>query len=111
MITNGCYFVNKDEAAKLTAGAINAEKCAVNPSIVGQSAVNIAKMCGIEVPAGTKILVAEIEGVGTKFPLSAEKLSPVLACYKVKRLKTVLSVQRKWLLWRYGSLLRNPLKQ
>ncbi|MCM3136085.1 bifunctional acetaldehyde-CoA/alcohol dehydrogenase [Paenibacillus polysaccharolyticus] len=87
MITNGCYFVNKEEAAKLTAGAINAEKCAVNPSIVGQSAVNIAKMCGIEVPAGTKILVAEIEGVGTKFPLSAEKLSPVLACYKVKSAK------------------------
>ncbi|MCG7383562.1 bifunctional acetaldehyde-CoA/alcohol dehydrogenase [Paenibacillus sp. ACRRY] len=84
MIANGCYFVNKDEAAKLTAGAINAEKCAVNPAIVGQSAVNIAQMCGIEVPAGTKILVAEIEGVGTKFPLSAEKLSPVLACYKVK---------------------------
>ncbi|MEO2207073.1 bifunctional acetaldehyde-CoA/alcohol dehydrogenase [Paenibacillus pabuli] len=84
MIANGCYFVNKDEAAKLTAGAINAEKCAVNPAIVGQSAVAIAQMCGIEVPAGTKILVAEIEGVGTKFPLSAEKLSPVLACYKVK---------------------------
>lgn len=84
MIANGCYFVNKEEAAKLTAGAINAEKCAVNPAIVGQSAVNIAQMCGIEVPAGTKILVAEIEGVGTKFPLSAEKLSPVLACYKVK---------------------------
>ncbi|MGC5773453.1 bifunctional acetaldehyde-CoA/alcohol dehydrogenase [Paenibacillus pabuli] len=84
MIANGCYFVNKDEAAKLTAGAINAEKCAVNPAIVGQSAVSIAQMCGIEVPAGTKILVAEIEGVGTKYPLSAEKLSPVLACYKVK---------------------------
>ncbi|PQP82199.1 bifunctional acetaldehyde-CoA/alcohol dehydrogenase [Paenibacillus sp. PCH8] len=84
MIANGCYFVNKDEAAKLTAGAINVEKCAVNPAIVGQSAVSIAKLCGIEVPAGTKILVAEIEGVGTKFPLSAEKLSPVLACYKVK---------------------------
>lgn len=84
MIANGCYFVNKDEAAKLTAGAINAEKCAVNPAIVGQSAVSIAQMCGIEVPANTKILVAEIEGVGAKFPLSAEKLSPVLACYKVK---------------------------
>lgn len=84
MIANGCYFVNKDEAAKLTAGAINAEKCAVNPAIVGQSAVSIAQMSGIEVPANTKILVAEIEGVGTKFPLSAEKLSPVLACYKVK---------------------------
>ncbi|OAB44121.1 bifunctional acetaldehyde-CoA/alcohol dehydrogenase [Paenibacillus glacialis] len=87
MIANGCYFVNKEEAAKLTAGAMNVEKCAVNPVIVGQSAVKIAEMSGIKVPAGTKILVAEIEGVGTKYPLSAEKLSPVLACYKVKDAK------------------------
>ncbi|AKG35560.1 bifunctional acetaldehyde-CoA/alcohol dehydrogenase [Paenibacillus durus] len=84
LIANGCYFVNKEEAAKLTNGAMNVEKCAVNPAIVGQSAVKIAEMCGIQVPAGTKILIAELEGVGTKYPLSAEKLSPVLACYKVK---------------------------
>lgn len=84
MIASGCYFVNKEEAAKLTAGAIVADKCAVNPAIVGQPATKIAEACGIEVPEGTKILVAEIEGVGPKFPLSAEKLSPILACYKVK---------------------------
>ncbi|MDO7905198.1 bifunctional acetaldehyde-CoA/alcohol dehydrogenase [Paenibacillus sp. JX-17] len=84
MIHNGCYFVNKEEAAKLTSGAMNTEKCAVNPAIVGQSAVKIAEMCGFTVPADTKVLVAELEGVGPKFPLSAEKLSPVLACYKVK---------------------------
>ncbi|CAM4308335.1 bifunctional acetaldehyde-CoA/alcohol dehydrogenase [Saccharibacillus endophyticus] len=84
MIANGCYFLNKDEISKLTPSAMNVEKCAVNPAIVGQSAVKIAEMAGITVPATTKILVAEIEGVGTKYPLSAEKLSPVLACYKVK---------------------------
>lgn len=84
LIDNGCYFVSKEETAKLTAGAIIADKCAVNPNIVGQSAVKIAQMCGIHVPEGTKILIAEIDGVGPKYPLSAEKLSPVLACYKVK---------------------------
>ncbi len=84
MSDNGCYFLNKDEIAKLTAGAMNVEKCAVNPAIVGQPATKIAEMSGITVPADTKILVAELEGVGTKYPLSAEKLSPVLACYKVK---------------------------
>lgn len=84
MMANGCYFLNKEEIAKLTAGVMNTEKCAVNPAIVGQSAVKIAQMAGIEVPADTKILVAELEGVGVKYPLSAEKLSPVLACYKVK---------------------------
>ncbi|WP_322905381.1 bifunctional acetaldehyde-CoA/alcohol dehydrogenase [Paenibacillus campi] len=84
MIDNGCYFLSKDEVAKLTASAMNVEKCAVNPAIVGQPATKIAEMSGITVPANTKILIAELEGVGTKYPLSAEKLSPVLACYKVK---------------------------
>ncbi|MDK8179294.1 bifunctional acetaldehyde-CoA/alcohol dehydrogenase [Paenibacillus sp. UMB4589-SE434] len=80
----GCYFTNKEETAKLQAMAIKAETCAVNPNIVGQPATKIAEMAGIKVPADTKILVAELDGVGPKFPLSAEKLSPVLACYKVK---------------------------
>ncbi|MGL4797677.1 MAG: iron-containing alcohol dehydrogenase, partial [Paraclostridium sp.] len=34
-----------------------------------------------------KILVAELEGVGMDYPLSKEKLSPVLACYKVANYK------------------------
>lgn len=80
----GCYFLNAQETEQLTKLAINLEKCAVNPVIVGQSAVKIAEMAGLKVPADTKILIAEINGVGTKFPLSAEKLSPILACYKVK---------------------------
>ncbi|WP_433939194.1 bifunctional acetaldehyde-CoA/alcohol dehydrogenase [Paenibacillus lautus] len=84
MIASGCYFVNKEELVKLTAHAMVADKCAVNPTIVGQPAAKIAEACGFEVPESTKILVAELEGVGPAYPLSAEKLSPVLACYKVK---------------------------
>ncbi|KZS47952.1 bifunctional acetaldehyde-CoA/alcohol dehydrogenase [Paenibacillus glucanolyticus] len=84
MMASGCYFVNREELAKLTAHAMISEKCAVNPSIVGLPAFRIAEACGFEVPESTKILVAELEGVGPAYPLSAEKLSPVLACYKVK---------------------------
>lgn len=84
MTSKGCYFLTKDEVAQLTKMAMHPEKCAVNPDIVGQPAVKIAAMAGIKVPADTKILVAELSGVGTKFPLSAEKLSPVLAAYRVK---------------------------
>ncbi len=80
----GCYFLNKEETEKVSGLVINSEKCAVNAVIVGQPAVKIAEMAGITVPQGTKILVAELAGVGDKYPLSAEKLSPVLACYKVK---------------------------
>ncbi|HTS64594.1 MAG TPA: aldehyde dehydrogenase family protein [Candidatus Acidoferrales bacterium] len=51
----------------------------VNPQCVGQAPTKVAKMAGFEVPGDTSILCCEIEGVGKKFPLSAEKLSPVLA--------------------------------
>ncbi|MBB3110967.1 acetaldehyde dehydrogenase/alcohol dehydrogenase [Paenibacillus phyllosphaerae] len=84
MKDNGCYFLNKAEAEAVSKLVINSDKCAVNAVIVGQSAVKIAEMAGLQVPSETKILVAELAGVGAAFPLSAEKLSPVLACYKIK---------------------------
>lgn len=84
MKDNGCHFLNKAETEAVSKLVINSEKCAVNAVIVGQSAVKIAEMAGITVAADTKVLVAELQGVGEAHPLSAEKLSPVLACYKVK---------------------------
>ncbi|MBB6637977.1 bifunctional acetaldehyde-CoA/alcohol dehydrogenase [Cohnella thailandensis] len=84
MKDNGCYFLNKEETEAVSKLVINPEKCAVNAVIVGQSAVKIAELAGLRVPADTKILVAELAGVGAAYPLSAEKLSPVLAYYKVK---------------------------
>lgn len=86
MTDYGCYFLNEEETEAVSRLVINPEKCAVNAAIVGQSAERIADMAGLRVPAGTKILVAELEGVGDAWPLSAEKLSPVLACYKVSTL-------------------------
>ena len=80
----GCYFVKDEEKKKLEKLAIDEKKCAMNPQIVGQSANTIAKMAEIEVPQDTKILIAPMEGVGDKYPLSREKLCPILACYKVK---------------------------
>ena len=56
----------------------------VNPRCVGQSPTRIAQMAGFEVPPETSILAAEVEGVGKFHPLSAEKLSPVLALFFVK---------------------------
>jgi len=83
MKENGCYFLNTEETARLAATAIDEAKCAMNPKVVGQSAYKIAEMAGIKVPESTKILVALQEGVGPEYPLSREKLSPILAYYIV----------------------------
>lgn len=84
MEEKGCYFLSKHEIEVVSKLVIHPDKCTVNAKIVGQSAVTIAQLAGIQVPEFTTVLVAELAGVGTKYPLSAEKLSPVLACYKVK---------------------------
>ena len=82
-----CYFVNSEEKELLQNTLINSQTKSLNPDIVGQSAYTIAKMSGFDVEKDTKILVAEIKGVGEDYPLSKEKLSPVLACIKVKDYK------------------------
>ncbi|XZR38199.1 adhesion-mediating acetaldehyde/alcohol dehydrogenase LAP [Listeria monocytogenes] len=79
MEANKCYFVKGAEFKKLESYVINPEKGTLNPDVVGKSPAWIANQAGFKVPEDTKILVAEIKGVGDKYPLSHEKLSPVLA--------------------------------
>jgi acetaldehyde dehydrogenase/alcohol dehydrogenase len=50
-------------------------------AVVGQSALAIARMAGIEVRPDTILLIAPLKGVGRNHPLSAEILAPVLAFY------------------------------
>ncbi len=83
MKENKCYFLNAEETKKLEKTAIDEVKCAMNPAVVGQPAYKIAKMAGFEVPEDTKILIAKLNGVGPEYPLSREKLSPILAYYVV----------------------------
>ena len=76
----GAYFLNEEETDKVRATIlINGS---VNAKIVGQSAPNIARLCGFEVPETARILVGEVSSVDISEPFAHEKLSPVLAMYK-----------------------------
>jgi len=83
MIKYGCHFLNEEETKKVSDYVINPEKQAVNSAVVGQSAHWIATNAGVTVPPDTKILLACLADVGPGYPLSREKLSPVLAYYVV----------------------------
>lgn len=87
LIANHCYFLNEAEKKKVEKTVINEKTQSVNSAIVGKPAYEIAKMAGVDVPEDTKILIAELTGVGPDYPLSREKLSPVLACYKASSTK------------------------
>ena len=79
-----CYFIKPDEIDTFTKGFIDPKRHQVAGPIAGRSANDIAEMCGLKnIPANTKVLIAEYEGVGDDYPLSAEKLSPVLTMYRV----------------------------
>ena len=76
----GCYFLKPDEIEKVRKTiVING---ALNAKIVGQTAITIAGIAGIKVPADTKILIGEVESVEFSEEFSHEKLSPVLAMYR-----------------------------
>ena len=79
-----CYFLSKDETKKFEEHFIDPRRGTVAGPMAGKSAYQIAKMCGVDVPEDTTVVIAEYHGVGKGHPLSAEKLSPVLTMYKAK---------------------------
>ncbi|MDD3119049.1 MAG: bifunctional acetaldehyde-CoA/alcohol dehydrogenase, partial [Victivallales bacterium] len=92
-VNRGAYLLTQDEKEKV-AGILIIDGH-VNAAIVGQPAWKIAQLAGFEVPKSAKILLGETEGVGVEYPFSHEKLSPVLAMYKVKDFDMALERARQ----------------
>ena len=76
------YFVKPEEMKQIEDVMMNEAKTGVRPNVVGMHARKIAELAGIKVPENTKMIIAELDGVGAEYPLSREKLSPVLAMMK-----------------------------
>ena len=79
----GGYFLSPTEADTLAKALVTPQRLP-NPEFVGRPATYIAQKIGITVPPNTRALIAELRGVGRDFPLSIEKLCPVLSYYVVK---------------------------
>lgn len=79
-----CYFLTNEEIKKVEKIAIVPETGSMSAQVVGQSVLTIAKLADINIPEGTKILIAKLDGIGTEFPLSGEVLAPILAFYSAK---------------------------
>ncbi|NOZ21769.1 MAG: bifunctional acetaldehyde-CoA/alcohol dehydrogenase [Planctomycetes bacterium] len=83
----GAYFLTAREIKKVEAVAIDREKQSMSPKVVGQGPQRIAELAGIKIPAGTRALIARLKGVGEAYPLSREKLCPILGFYAVRNLE------------------------
>jgi acetaldehyde dehydrogenase (acetylating) len=82
----GGYFLNEEDADRIGAILVT-ESGGLNPKIVGRSAGHIASLANVNVPPGTRCLIADCAGVGREFPWSVEKLSPTLAFFVVDGIK------------------------
>lgn len=97
----GAHFLSAAEADQLGKVVVTPQR-SLNPGIVGKSVEVIAKIAGLSVPQGTRCLMADVGGVGRDFPLSIEKLSPILAFYVADGL--LRGAERCYEVLRYGGM-------
>jgi acetaldehyde dehydrogenase (acetylating) len=100
----GAYFLSPEEIEKVGRLVFLPGTHTPNTKIVGRPATMIAEMAGINVPSATRVLIARLEPeqVGREFPLSAEKLSPILAFYAVPGFAAGIALCRRLL--EFGGL-------
>jgi acetaldehyde dehydrogenase (acetylating) len=81
-VSLGGYFMSAAEIDAVGRVLVSPQRLP-NPALVGRPATYIAQQAGITVPPHTRVLLAELAGVGRDYPLSIEKLCPVLSFYVV----------------------------
>lgn len=77
MEEEGAYWVPESYHKPLAALLFHPDG-AINTRSVGQTAASLAKTIGMELPAGKRVLVVPLQGVGKDHPFSREKLTSVL---------------------------------
>jgi acetaldehyde dehydrogenase (acetylating) len=100
-VRQGAYFLAPKEAEDLARVLVTPQRLP-NPKLVGKSARTVAEQAGIAVPDHTRVLIAELEGVGRDYPLSIEKLCPVLSYYVVADWRE--GCERCMQILRYGGM-------
>jgi sulfoacetaldehyde dehydrogenase len=90
LIAEGGYLASQEEADKIA--AVLWENGALNPKAVVLRPQVLAEMCGFEIPEDRKFIIVPEEGVGPENPFSGEKLSAIMAFYKVKCIDTAIEL-------------------
>jgi acetaldehyde dehydrogenase (acetylating) len=98
---NGGYFLSTAESDALARVLVTPQRLP-NPALVGKAAPVVAEAAGIRAPAGTRVLLAPLAGVGRDHPLSIEKLCPVLSYYVVQDWRE--GCERCMQILRYGGM-------
>ena len=79
MERNGAYYVDDEATLDKVREAVFPNGGAISRDIVGLNAEQCAKVIGIDVPAGTRILVCRAKGPGHADVLCREKMCPIIS--------------------------------
>ncbi len=90
--TQGGYVLSKEEVIKVEKIAFDKKRGIMAADVVGQSVEKIAKLAGITIPSGTKVLLAPLTGVGPDYPISSEILCPLLAFYTAEDFNNAIKI-------------------
>lgn len=90
LLDEGGYLVDDDEKLKLQNALWN--DGLLNTAIVAQPAHKIASMAGIALPEGKQFFIVPETGAGPEHPFSGEKLSVVMALYKVADIQEAIAM-------------------
>ncbi len=91
----GGYILDAGQLKAVRELILDKKRGTVNPAIVGQSAVTIARIAGFEVPELAKVLIGEVTDVSAAEPFAHEKLSPCLALYSCEDFEDGVDKARK----------------
>ena len=92
MTREGCHFVSESERGRVE--EVLFPGGSFNLAMLGRDATTIAKACGLTVARNTRVLVVPLERIGDDYPLSREKLCPVLGYYEVAIVEAGLNACR-----------------
>jgi len=92
MKREGCHFVGESERGRVE--EVLFPGGTFNIAMLGRDATTIAKACGLTVARNTRVLVVPLERIGDDYPLSREKLCPVLGYYEVENAEAGLGACR-----------------
>jgi acetaldehyde dehydrogenase/alcohol dehydrogenase len=88
--SQGGYFLDPAQVKMLEKAVIDPVTGHMNPEIVGKPVEFIAGRAGFQVPRGTRLILAPMEGIGEGYPLSGEILAPVLTFYACENYREVI---------------------
>ncbi len=91
--SRGTYFVKPEEKEQvINTMFING---ALNKDIVGQDIEDIAKIAGITIPKGTRILAIEAKGIGSEDLVCKEKMCPIMAHFSYESFEDAINIAKK----------------